>query len=624
MDFIPMILRMISLFLDGIVYPFIGTVYNLLMDIANTTIFSTDIFEAFSDKIYALLGVFMLFKLSFSILTYIINPDDFSDKNKGFTKLITNVVITLALLVFTPMIFEQAMKVQGIILEENIIGRIFSINSSVVANNSFVDAGDRMAYQTLSAFYYLDTDSYSACNNVFNTGDILEDSKVRPCIENAFADSNKHDEYIDIFVRSHNSSNVGRYLDMDLALAKNSAGEYSMTYTAFVSTIAGVIIVLLLIVFCFDVAVRSIKLGFLRMLAPVPIISRLDPKKGKDTFDKWLKSCINTYLDLFIRLLAISFAVFVINQVMASGFFDAATGETTQVNGFVKVFIIMGALLFAKQLPKLIEEITGFKSEGKFTLNPMKKLKEVPGVEKASTTIGGTVAGVVAGQRVGNAALGGVLGFANGWKSSTLMGNGKGGFMAGANGAYKQLMGKDFLNFQFKPGGQKAVDEVGKPLKEAYAIRTELEKQLNVIASQTSKLAQNLVGNGVDINGDLSAQSSAASTAINQLNSAIAAKQAQIRGASGSRRAALNDELKVLQANLNKQQSIVSDIANYELFSEQETKVRTAISSVSKDIDDLSTEKKQRQNFYGVDPSPADDVVKIQGRVKKGINEYLK
>ena len=126
MEWVEWIARFLSFWLDRIVYGFIAVVYNLFTDIAQTTIFSDDIFSAFSQKIYALLGIFMLFKVSFSILTYIVDPDSFLDKSKGFSKLIGNIVITLGLLVLTPWIFSQAMDIQRIVLKNNILGKLFS------------------------------------------------------------------------------------------------------------------------------------------------------------------------------------------------------------------------------------------------------------------------------------------------------------------------------------------------------------------------------------------------------------------------------------------------------------------------------------------------------------------
>ena len=384
MGWLETIFRTLLFWLDSIVYKFIPTVYNLLVNIAETSIFSDYVFTLFSNRIYTLLGVFMLFKVSFSILTYIVDPDAFTDKNKGFGKLISNIIMTLALLIFTPYIFTYAMELQGIILKDNLIGKLFStngVNTTVVA-----DPGNTMAYETFKAFYYFDVDRYPECDSDNFTGNNADFS----CIDNISsiedtASLRKNLEY------AHFTGSISVYLDSGIAIMRDSNDNYVMTYTTIFSTITGVVMILLLIVFCFDIAVRSVKLGFLRMLAPVPIISRIDPKKGKDVFDKWVKTCINTYLDLFIRLLAIYFAIFVITQIIDLRFVDAVTGqEMGEVNPFVKVFIILGALLFAKQLPKLISDLTGMKMDGKFTLNPLKKMSEVPIAGKAANlAIGG-------------------------------------------------------------------------------------------------------------------------------------------------------------------------------------------------------------------------------------------
>ena len=71
--------RTIPFVLDGLVYKLIPVIYKLFTDIANTSIFTEDIIDFFASKVYALLGIFMLFKVSFSIMTYIVNPDEFSE-----------------------------------------------------------------------------------------------------------------------------------------------------------------------------------------------------------------------------------------------------------------------------------------------------------------------------------------------------------------------------------------------------------------------------------------------------------------------------------------------------------------------------------------------------------------
>lgn len=646
MGWLETIFRTLLFWLDSIVYKFIPTVYNLLVNIAETSIFSEDVFTLFSNRIYTLLGVFMLFKVSFSILTYIVDPDAFTDKNKGFGKLISNIIITLVLLILTPFIFTYAMELQGIILKDNLIGKLFStngVNTTVVA-----DPGNTMAYETFKAFYYFDVDRYKF--NFYEEGDPGYTSQcVKAVASNINFDCVKSIEGIDDdslerlkknLTYSHHTSSINIYMDVGIAIMRDSNDDYVMTYTSVFSTLTGVVMILLLIVFCFDIAVRSVKLGFLRMLAPVPIISRIDPKKGKEVFDKWVKTCMSTYFDLFIRLLAIYFAIFVITQIIDLRFTDAVTGqEIGQINPFVKVFIILGALLFAKQLPKLISDLTGVKMDGKFTLNPLKKMSEVPGIEKIGGTAGGTVAGIRAGSRVGNPLLGAAMGFASGYKSSSWAGNGKGGFMAGANGTYKKLMGKDFLNIQFKPGGKSAVQQIKDPLNKAYDIKNQLEKSLNMVAHQSSQLASNLVNHGVDVNGDLGAQSAVAQSNVANLKKDINDKTNQIADLkskmsgikSKGKLLEMNKQLANLETELNNSKnkleinnSVIKDIENYQQFSNQEASIRTALSKVQKDIDDLSKEKSQRQSFYGVDPSPADDVKKTVADInEKGINKYF-
>lgn len=433
--------RIFFFFLDGIVYKFIGIIYNLFIQIANTSIFTEEIIDLFASKVYALLGIFMLFKVSFSIMTYIVNPDEFTDKNKGFSKLITNIVITLTLLIFTPMIFSQAMDLQRIILKDNIIGKIFSTTAS---NSFFADniddnnAGSNLAYETFKAFYHINVNDFPNCEGI-EVG--KEESSCKSDLRLKDDDYKEYKKNLEIADFSQNINSNRNYQLLVYKAKVDKDEKYMMEYIPLVSTVVGGFMAWVLIVFCFDIAVRSVKLGFLRMIAPIPIISRIDPK-GKGIFDKWTKSCISTYLDLFIRLIAIFFALFVIEQVFNMEFVSQSTGLPTNVNIFTKIFIIMGALLFAKQLPKLLQDLTGAKLDGKFTLNPMKKLGEVPFVGKAVSAGLGGLGSAITGQ-----------GFSNGWKAG-----GKAVPLLGGDG--KQSVANGFNRFtRFGEDGKKKIEE---------------------------------------------------------------------------------------------------------------------------------------------------------------------
>ena len=97
----------IALSIDRTIYTWIPSVYELIVKLAGYEVFSPEQINGLSRRVYALIGIFMLFKLSFSMISYIVNPDDFSDKSKGFGGLIKNVIISLVLIVAVPYIFAE-------------------------------------------------------------------------------------------------------------------------------------------------------------------------------------------------------------------------------------------------------------------------------------------------------------------------------------------------------------------------------------------------------------------------------------------------------------------------------------------------------------------------------------
>ena len=72
------------------------------------------------------------------------------------------------------------------------------------------------------------------------------------------------------------------------------------------AVIVGGVIAYLLVLYCIDVGTRAVQLAFLQIIAPIPIIGYIAPKKD-GIFQKWTKQCITTYLDLFIRTAIIYF-----------------------------------------------------------------------------------------------------------------------------------------------------------------------------------------------------------------------------------------------------------------------------------------------------------------------------
>lgn len=83
---------------DEVVYTLVGYIYKILFNIADSTIISSDMMKAFFSRVQLILGVIMIFKISVSLMQYVINPDSFSDKKTGFGQVITRFIVMLAML----------------------------------------------------------------------------------------------------------------------------------------------------------------------------------------------------------------------------------------------------------------------------------------------------------------------------------------------------------------------------------------------------------------------------------------------------------------------------------------------------------------------------------------------
>lgn len=397
------LMRQFFFSIDKIVYSFISSIYNLLISIARTSILSQADIIDMTNKIYKLLAVFMVFKVTFSLIMYVVNPDDFSDKSKGASKLVTNIVISLSLLILTPYIFSYAYQIQTIILEDNALATlIFGTENGNIGgeDSSFLnDAGDKMAYITMSPFFVPNTADSTLYNCVIltenNNGNVTFSEECKSALSDAIPDN---DDMVNNYVTGIEASNLGLMFRQDLAIAtiKNNNDSFVMDYKYIFSTVIGVVIILLLVTFCMDVAVRSIKLAFYQLIAPIPILSYVDPKGGKDgMFKKWYQACFKTFLSLFVRLLALYFALYIISRI--NSLTDIIDG-TTQSNMLIKIFIIIGALMFAKQLPKILEGLGIKLDDAKFTLNPLKKIEnDAIGGKQIRNATRGALAGGLAG-----------------------------------------------------------------------------------------------------------------------------------------------------------------------------------------------------------------------------------
>ena len=432
LDVLTDILRTITFFLDDKVYGLIPTIYGLFMNLSQIDLLSGEDnpISALISRIYVLLGIFMLFRLAFSLLQYMVDPNSFSDSAKGFGKLVTNSLVSLGLLVLTPWIFSTAMEIQSTIINQNVIPSLVlgsgitsgdagtSTNSGTVMSADFVqEIAKDTQFMMFGAFYYVNGNVVPECAEtpVFGTIGMSTNESCLETLDEGFASEeaiySSNVQLSSFFKTADENGNVTdnrNFTHFDKLLWWKINGEYVINYIPFISTIAGIYVVFLLITFCVDVAVRILKLAFLQAVAPIAIISYVDPKESlsDSKLSKWLKETGKTYFSLFLRLATIYLILLLIsaiaNTVLSDGSPIQSSISDSSYTMWVYLFLVIGAFMFAKQVPKMIESIFFPKGNGlgEFSLNPFKMYSSV------RDSGFGALAGTAVGAGLGAAASG--------------------------------------------------------------------------------------------------------------------------------------------------------------------------------------------------------------------------
>lgn len=434
MELIGRALKQVLFVLDQVTYGLIPSAYELIFYLSNVNLFNNEVLLAVINRVYLLLGIYMLFKVAFSMIRFLIDPNAFSDKSKGFGKLITNSLIAVVLLVMTPFIFEKAYELQSDIILSNAIPRLIlgdteykDYTSSYNKDNKLSDKdleqiktqqstihsmGVDVQFAMFSAFYNLNvTDNVNgfqqSCaptkdhpiSNVLGSSDMIESGcwnvVQKPLTEELHSQGGTLTEIFKYKAQEAKISGEkcpdGICDERDFAgfskllwWAKAGGNSPStINYTPIISAIAGGYLLLLLITFAIDIAIRVFKLLFLQTIAPIAIISYMDPSESTSNgkFHNWLVECGKTFASLFLRLAVIYLAILLVKIVTSSIFAAVDDSNSIYYNGvrptdtmnmFVYVFLILGIFTFAKKVPQMVESIFGIKMSGELTLNPFK------------------------------------------------------------------------------------------------------------------------------------------------------------------------------------------------------------------------------------------------------------
>lgn len=394
----------IVLALNWLTYNIIEILYRVFVAVANVNLFSKDIFEAFTSRMYIVVGMAMLFIFAYNIILMIINPED--KKGTGqMSKAVKETIISLVLVILLPTIFNYMAIFQKNVLDSQIISKIIlgngtgedganfdcdfssyksleklddtiSINKLETSCKYYYEATSpsvRGAYlmtpTLLNAFLYPVNYSMDTCQEYIKSCD---KEKLTECDSSKIKDEKDRElcgRFFYSFKMSQYNGSIGYLLNRPYFkdVLKDDEDQELLNFNYLYSLVGGILTIVMFASYTIMIGVRVAKLGFLEIIAPIPVMMRIIPKQKEALYDKWFDQLKNTYLDLFIRMIIINFALYaitlipdVINQLGGSG------DDNIVVVGLAKAVVILGILQFAKEAPALIKEFFG--NSGRFSI----------------------------------------------------------------------------------------------------------------------------------------------------------------------------------------------------------------------------------------------------------------
>mgnify|MGYP004672720279 CR=1 FL=1 len=403
-------LRTFSCKIAAILYDWIIDLYNVFMYTARAEILSNEFIQKIYNKVGMILGIFMVFKLAFSLIQALVDPSKFTDGRNGFASIIKRSVIAIVLLGITPSLFRTAFQFQNLIAgtENNTDNLIYKLIVGEAPSHS-ADSFGRIIASKLYFGFYKENEPYKLDNG----------------IEIEYPDGGgstvKVDNYENLV--DNVSNGTKQFSDTVDYLSITSSGEYVIDWNGLFAIGMAIAMIWILVTYCIQVATRVIQLAYLQLVAPVPILSYISDPEG--AFKNWTKQCLTTYLDLFIRLAIIYFIITVSTQILEAwddteSILYQSTGldpiQDSSTMFWVVIFLIIGLLMFGKRVPELLKELFpnfggGAAGLGFGVKKPKDMIGDIPLIGGATNKVLGYAGGL--GKRFGKFAwnhTGGALG----------------------------------------------------------------------------------------------------------------------------------------------------------------------------------------------------------------------
>ena len=333
------LLRSLFFWINEILYKMISNLYDVFIALCNGQVLDNDTLNSLFGRIGMLLGVVMMLRVAFSFIQMLIDPDSFSDKEKGLSKIATKIIIVICMSGISGYVFDFLRDVQGEVIESNAIAKFF-----IPVQVNTEDFGGALSAELFTAFYNLDPEiDYS--NDTTGCGDerFITTAKNR-------------------IIRDNDYSYAEQCLQTTGTIQETGKKEFYINFNFIFSTLVAIFTLYFLFNYCISVGVRIIQLAALQIISPMAIIGYLSPKSD-NMFTKWWKLYFSTYIDVFLRIAIINLIIYLCGVIMenwkeGNGVFWTSVGSPDGVTKvLIGVMMIMALLSFAKKAPELIKQL---------------------------------------------------------------------------------------------------------------------------------------------------------------------------------------------------------------------------------------------------------------------------
>lgn len=406
---IPRLLNFVWSILCSPVYTIMSLCYNAFLALPHLNLLKIEEIKEIYSRVTVILIIVMAFYITFEVVKYVVQPDAITDKEKGAGNLAKRIVVVILLIAFVPNIFDLAYQLQSRILDSNVIGNVILGKEENKEDDTLLTtAGTNFAADVFSLFYGVNPDACPLDENGNPSNSNVVCKNAHDIVDTTL---NLLRNYPLLVGRvTQLTSLIGTFIPVEVDTDDNGEPETVnvIEFSGLLALGVGVYITWTLLVYGVELAKRYFQLIFLQIISPIAIISYISPKKD-GTFQKWVKQCITTYLDVFIRIALINFILLILGKLHTAFFTSGRTGSEIWGNfklvGYnpitlvlLYVLLIIGLLNFAKKAPKMLSELlpSSNAASGSFGMSGKEAIASVKSiVGGTSRAIGGTYGAII-------------------------------------------------------------------------------------------------------------------------------------------------------------------------------------------------------------------------------------